>query len=114
MAPSYGCFDTRTGIIMAEGGAALPWGASPEQEAPVEADLPSTLGLQLGARVEVLWALQAVADEGEAEDAATTKVICKLGSDPNSEVVSLRFRDWPGARSCAVLLLCGWSQAGCP
>ena len=66
---------------MEEGGAALPWGAANEQEVPVEADLPSTMGLQLGTRVEVLWALQAVPDDGEAEDAVTTKVNCKLGSD---------------------------------
>ena len=57
---------------MAEGGAALPWGNAGPEEAPIERDLLGTLGLQLGARLEVLW--QVEPEEEKDGEAATTKV----------------------------------------
>ena len=48
-------------MAAADGGAALPWAAQPAEEAVV-IDLPVTMGLQLGSRVEVMWSIH---QEGE-------------------------------------------------
>lgn len=64
--------DTWHVTIMVEGGAALPWGNAGPEAAPIERDLLSNLGLQLGGRVEVLW--QVEPEEGQDAGAATTKV----------------------------------------
>lgn len=56
-------------VQIMEQGAALPWGAAAhqqqEEEVPVVPDLPTSTGLGLGSRVEVLW--EVTDEDGEQE-----------------------------------------------
>ena len=87
---------------MAEGGAALPWGNAGPEAAPIERDLPSSLGLLLGTRVEVLW--QVEPEEGQGAEAATTKVSsrpAKKQSDQCFSAVCWDFKHNKCAPACS-------------